>query len=98
MIGTTPTHLFHCSVDPAEFAVIRAVYKQNGKEILRKNTEDFRTEGQVLSVTLTQEETFLFDHAVPVSIQLRIKTYNGKVIKSNIMTLTPSECFDCEVL
>lgn len=98
MIGTTPTHRFRCSIDPALLVCVRVIYKQKDAEVLRKETKDIKTEGDFLVVSLSQEETFLFDCTTPIKVQIRGKTSGGKVMKSNIITIKPSECFDREVL
>ena len=98
MIGTTPTHTWALPFDASQVAEARAIYKQSGEEILRKETEAFTMDGQQLSVTLTQEETFLFDCRTPVKIQLRVRTTAGKVLKTKPITKTPTECLDREVI
>lgn len=98
MIGTTPTHTWALPFDASLVAEARAIYKQSGEEILRKETEHFTMEGQKLSVTLSQEETFLFDCRTPVKIQLRIRTTAGQALKTPVIVKTPTECLDREVL
>ena len=98
MIGTTPTHTWTLPFDSSLVAKARVIYKQSGKEVLRKETADFTMAEQKLSVTLSQEETFLFDCRAPVKIQLRIRTTDGRALKTKPITKTPSECLDCEVI
>ena len=98
MIGTTPTHRWTLPFDAALVAEARVIYKQSGEEILRKETEHFTMEGQKLSVTLTQEETFLFKHTSPVVMQLRVRTTDGKVLKTKPATKALTECLDREVI
>lgn len=98
MIGTTPTHTWTLPFDASLVAEARAIYKQSGEEILRKETEHFAMDGQKLSVTLSQEETFRFDCRTPVKIQLRVRTTSGTVLKTVPLTKTPTECLDREVI
>lgn len=98
MIGTTPTHTWTLPFDASLVAEARAIYKQSGEEILRKETEHFTMEGQKLSVTLSQEETFRFDCRIPVKIQLRVRTTAGKVLKTTPISKSPTECLDREVI
>lgn len=42
IIGTTPTHHFDLPFDASMVSAARVIYKQNGTEILRKETEDFK--------------------------------------------------------
>lgn len=98
MIGTTPTHTWTFPFDTSLVAEARMIYKQSGAEILRKETEHFTMEGQKLSVTLSQEETFLFDCRTPVKIQLRVRTTGGRVLKTTPISIRITECLDREVL
>lgn len=97
MIGTTPTHRIKIPFDTSLVDRVRIVYHQWGKEILRKENEDFRMEGNVLSVSLSQEDTFLFD-CTPVTLQLRVKDTAGFVHKTKPIIITPDDCLDREVL
>lgn len=96
--GTTPTHHFNLPFEASMISAVRAIYKQGTKEVLRKETPDFRLEGQRVSVDLTQEETFLFDCRTPVKLQLRVKTIRGQVLNTRTMVVSVAECLDSEVL
>ena len=95
--GTTPTHKFKLPFDAALVEKARVIYKQWTKEVLRKETKDFKMDGNMLSVSLSQEETFLFDCS-PVTYQLRVKTTYGKVLSTKPETIRVEDCLDCEVL
>lgn len=97
MIGTTPTHYFTLPFDTSLVAVAQVTYKQWGKIVLQKRTVDFKMEGNKLSVSLSQEDTFLFE-ASEVKYQLRVKTTSGKTLKTKVFTMSLEECLDCEVL
>ena len=80
--GTTPTHEFELPYPLAMVDDIRVVYGQNKKAIFTKSKEDCKlTEGQI-SVSLIQEETFLFSPHKKLEIELRIKLTNGKVVRT----------------
>ena len=96
--GTTPTHVFTIPFDASLLSSARVVYKQGNKEILRKETEAFKMEGFQLSVTLTQEETLLFDDKASVKFQLRVRTKAGKALATPPMIVSVEECLDGEVL
>ena len=98
MIGTTPTHRFRIPLDTSLLEKARIVYKQKKAEVLRKETDQITFDGNTISVDLTQEETFLFDHREPVVFQLRVKDKSGKVWKSPEYTKRVTECLDLEVL
>lgn len=95
--GTTPTHHFNLPFEASLVSEARVIYHQWGKEILRKETEDFQMEGNTLSVSLSQEETFLFD-CTPVILQLRVRTTSGNVMNTKPMTVSVDDCLDSEVL
>ena len=98
IIGTTPTHHFDLPFDASMVSAARVIYKQNGTEILRKETDDFKKEGNRISVTLSQEETFLFDWRCSVKCQLRVRDVSGKVMNTKTLIISTEECLDCEVL
>ena len=96
--GTTPTHEFQIPFSANEIRQVMIVYTQGDKEILCKNTEDVTLGEKKVSVTLTQEETFLFDHKQNVRIQVRVLTHVGDALSSNIITVDVEECLNDEVL
>ena len=79
--GTTPTHTFNIPFDTSLIDEVRVVYSQNDTPLLTKTTEDCIMVEQTISVTLTQEDTFLFDNK-PVDIQLRVLTKAGEALAS----------------
>lgn len=80
--GTTPTHEFELPYPIALVDDIRVVYGQNKKATIVKTINDcILTEGQI-SISLTQEETFLFSASKNLEIELRIKLANGKVVRT----------------
>ena len=97
--GTTPTHIFNLPFAASMVSSARVVYKQRDKEVLRKENDDFRIEGEnSISVDLTEEETFLFDCNHSVKLQLRVKTNAGKVLATKPIIVRVEECLDREVL
>lgn len=96
--GTTPTHVFNLPFESSLISSARVIYKQGTKEILRKETEAFEMEGNTIRVTLTQEETFLFDCKGSVKLQLRVLTKAGKSLSTRTIIVSVDECLDNEVL
>lgn len=96
--GTTPTHKFILPFKAELLTSVRVVYKQGQKEVLRKETTDFVMEGNTLALTLTQEETLLFDCHLSVKLQLRVKTRAGQVLATKPQVVSVEECLDGEVL
>jgi hypothetical protein len=97
-LGSTPKHEFTLPYDISLVKEFKVTYKQNGKIILEKYLNDFEVDDKTLSVTLTQEETFLFDENVNVELQGRVLTMGGEAIPSDIRIMTAEKCLDREVL
>ena len=60
LIGTTPTYSWTLPVDKSNIATLKITYTQNDSTVLVKRMSDCELNGKQLSVTLSQEETFLF--------------------------------------
>lgn len=83
--GTTPTiQITINDIDLNEMQNIYVVFEQNGY-ILKKESSDLDIEGNVISVSLSQEETLNFKEGT-CNIQLRMITKGGVAIASPIKT------------
>lgn len=108
--ATTPKHTFIFDVDPAEtFDKILITYAQNGKIILEKNKEELSFSETMneccgrqytASLELTQEETNMFSAGSRgvVSIQVRVRTYDGQVLASDEKHISVKNVLNDEVL
>ena len=96
--GTTPTHTFEVGIDTNIIATVKIIYAQNNKIVLTKNTEDCLISDGVISVQLSQEDTFLFDQNLDVEIQIRIITSGDDSICSDIIKTEVMRCLENEVL
>lgn len=96
--GTTPTHTFTIPIDVSLIKRLKIIYVQNNETILTKELDDCDVENNMLNVTLTQEETFEFDHGKPVELQMRILTLGGDAIASHIRKVGVERLLDKEVL
>lgn len=96
--GTTPTHTFTLPFEKEMLAEVRITYTQNKKKIITKEMEDLEIDGNDISLTLTQEETFLFEEGKNVSIQLKIKITEGLVFNSDIIEMRVDPSLDDEVI
>ena len=96
--GTTPTHEFKVPYEKALIKTVKITYSQNDKLIFSKRTEDCTIKDGLISVTLTQEETFACKLGVFVDVQVRILTVRDEVTSSNIMHDTVYKSLDDEVL
>lgn len=96
--GTTPTHTFNIPFDTSMVDEVKIVYAQDDQVVLEKDTTDCVLGAQTISVTLTQEDTFLFDHKKAVEVQLRVLTPGGDVLASIPEKVGITKCLDNEVL
>lgn len=96
--GTTPTHTFTLPFETSILSEAMIVYAQDEKEILNKKTDACTLTGNEIVVTLTQEDTFLFDHKKDVQIQIRVLTKEGVALASQIFYLDVEKCLNSEVI
>lgn len=83
--GTTPTLRFKINSDLGKLACGFVTFVQSNKNILEKTLDHCEIVDNTLSVTLTQEETLLFDSQKYVDMQIRVKTDTGKALASNVV-------------
>jgi archaellum component FlaF (FlaF/FlaG flagellin family) len=98
--ATTPTHTFTIDANNLDLSTaqnIRLTYVQNGTTILEKNKNDVSIDGNTLTYVLTQEDTLAFNAAIPVEIQVTIKTSEGVVLKTGIVTIRADRALNTEV-
>lgn len=95
--GTTPTiQITINDIDLNEMQNIYVVFQQNGY-ILKKESSDLDIEGNVISVSLSQEETLNFKEGT-CNIQLRMITKGGVAIASPIKTTKVYRVLNKEVI
>lgn len=82
--ATTPTHIFRFR-DIKNFDKVLITYMQDGEIKLEKKIEDIQWDGNNGKVTLTQQETRLFEPS-QVDIQVKVKFKNEAVACSKIFT------------
>ena len=96
--GTTPTHTFSIPIARDLVKDLRITYTQDKKKILTKQLKDVEFSESDISVTLTQEETLLFQGGKVTQIQLKLKTIDDSVLGSDIMRMRVDEILDDEVI
>ena len=96
--ATTPTHIYTLPIDTSMLKRIRVTYEQEDRTILEKTETDCELVGSEIRITLTQEETLLFDSDHRVKIQLRVLTNDGKALASEIVRKYARSCLNEEVL
>lgn len=89
---TTPTHIWTLSIPVEMILKIEAYYSQNGNLILKKKTDDFTLADGTASVTLTSEDTLLFDSSCLVDIQLMVETISGEICGTKPIQ---KRCYEC---
>lgn len=80
--GTTPEHEFELPYPKEMVEDIRVVYGQGGKALFTKGLGECEISDGKITVSLIQEETFLFVPNKHLNIEVRIKLTNGKVVRS----------------
>ena len=98
IVGTTPTHTFNIPFGTSIISRVRVVYSQNDEVVLTKTEKDCSFEDNILRVTLTQGDTFKFNHKHPVEIQLRVLTASGSVLASVPKKIGVTKCLETEVI
>lgn len=96
--GTTPTHNFKLPFETRLVKEVMVIYAQDDKELFHKDRYDCKMEGNTISVTLTQDDTLLFNHKKNVQIQIRILTEAGDALASNIHVVSVKNCLNDEVI
>ena len=84
--GTTPTHKFTLPNDASEYSNILITYRQNGDTTIEKRLSDLDVKDNIVSLRLTQEETFLFDEGTAF-IQLKVLTTDGIAMDSAVYSI-----------
>lgn len=96
--GTTPTHVFTLPFSTESVKEIKILYAQDNSIVLVKTAADCTMENDTATVKLTQEETLLFENKKLVQIQVRVLTFAGDALTSNIEHVSVDKCLDNEVL
>ena len=95
--GTTPNHIFTLPFSVEDVDSIHILYSQDDNVKLKKTKSDCVFDGNKVSVTLSQEETFRFIHGKMAYIQIRILR-KDLALASEIMYMIIDECLEDEVL
>lgn len=96
IVGTTPTHSFSTPCKASDVAKVRVLYSQDDVLILTKT--DCTIEDNQISVTLTQEDTFLFNADTFAEVQVRILTTSNDLLESIPVRFGITKCLENEVL
>lgn len=85
--GTTPTLKFTLPFNTDRLSCAWITLSQNRTIIIDKPMSDCSCSENVVTVTLTQEETLLLNCDCRTEIQIRAKTVDGKALASKIFTV-----------
>ena len=96
--GTNPPFTFRLPIDTKDLASAKVTFSQNGQIVLEKRLCDCTCVQNLLTVELSQEETFLFECDSVAEVQLRWIPVGGKPEISDVFTAYVSRCLDKEVL
>ena len=96
--GTTPDQIFTLPFERKDIDDLRITYTQNKEKIITKTMKDVEFEGNDVSFTFSQDETFKFSEKHQVQVQLKIKTINGQVLNSDIIYMRVDPALDEEVI
>lgn len=97
MQGTTPDQYYELPFSTDLLEKVSVTYRQKGKTVIIKRTEDCTLEGNNIIVSLDQEETMLFNPTEIVEVQIKVKTLEGEVMGCDEYRLSVKEIFDKEV-
>ena len=97
--GSTPTHEFTVPFETKSIEKLEISYAQNDIVLFTKHKEDCILDGYTVTLSLTQEETLLFDAEKRyVQIQMRVKTGGEEVSISEIITVEIKKALFDEVI
>lgn len=78
--GTTPKHEFQLPF-PVDFIKdLRITYSQKGNVIFSRDKDDCQLEGDILSIQLTQEDTFQLLPNKILEVEIRALLIDGQVV------------------
>lgn len=96
--GTTPMHKFTLPFEVECVEELAIIYKQGGRQVLRRTQDNCEMENTHITTQLTQEETFAFVAGQAAEIQVRVLTQGGDVLGSEIIRVPVLPCLEDEVL
>lgn len=83
--GTTPTITFNLPFSVTTINNCEVYFAQNDELLLTKEESDCVLSGSTLSVTLTQNDTLLFDDEEKLQVQVRFVFTDGSVDATEVV-------------
>ena len=100
--GTTPTNTITLPFQIPYGAQVRIVYAQGvpgeSRVVFVKTGKEVTVEGNTVSATLSQQETFCLDPRQRVLIHVRVRMPDGSVPDLTPLSVTVEECVDKYVM
>lgn len=88
--GTTPTLEFVLPFDTSLLAEAFVTFEQKDEVVLDKPLSECKTDGNKLTVELTQQDTLKLDNGL-VRIQIRARTHGGDALASDVILTSVGE-------
>ena len=104
LIGTTPSYSWVLPIHSSNIYKLKITFTQCGESVLVKRKDECDLKDKTLSVTLTQEETFLFKERLKGEkkgigvVQVRALAKDGQVVGTVPREFGIINCNDDEVL
>lgn len=84
--GTTPTLQFVLPFETINIKKLFITFSQDNKEVFTLDESRCSLSNELVTVTLTQQETLMFTSNQTVRIQLRVLTVDDSALASSIIT------------
>lgn len=96
--GTTPTlQITVTGLSKIEIQILHLILEQQGV-VIKKTEQDVSIDGEVISATLTQEETLSLTAGMDIAMQLRVLSEGGTAYASSIVTIPVREILEDGVI
>lgn len=96
--GTTPTHQFALPFDAGMITKLSVTYsRENGEVVVKRRKEECEMIGNIISVTLSQQESLSFQPDEIVEVQIKLSTDGGNVLASPKYRIAVEDALDTEV-
>lgn len=96
--GTTPTHQFALPFSDSLISDLSITYSENGEVIVKRTLEDCEINNDIVSITLTQQESLSFTPNSIVEVQLKLATNTGSVLASPKYRIGVESALDTEIM
>lgn len=95
--GTTPTQRFTIPFSASTVDKVKVIFSQEGEKKFAKFGDDCKVSGNIVEITLTEEETLSLNQKYRTKIQLRVRDKDGKLYRSNPIVVDTGELLEDEV-